>query len=137
MLSTASNRSPPAAQENGTVLVIEDDAMVREGLCTLLDASGFRVIEVPSVQAAEHVVGSTNFAPSVILADLHLSDGSGSTAFEVLPPFIERIGFGGPVIVISGDTSPVCPFNARRLGWTFLVKPFTSDTLLSTILNSR
>lgn len=56
-----------------TVWIIEDDALIGQGLHRTLDAEGHVVALAPSLQSARALVGT----PDVVLLDLGLPDGDG------------------------------------------------------------
>ena len=57
------------------VLLVEDDALIREGLVTALTAEGIDVLAVGSVQEALALVSQTTVALAIL--DMQLPDGDG------------------------------------------------------------
>lgn len=58
-----------------SVLLIEDDALLREGIATLLTAEGIEVLEAESLSRATAVLSV--HTPEVIVVDGALPDGNG------------------------------------------------------------
>ena len=104
-----------------TVLVIDDEAPIRDGLCMLLEEWGFAAIAAESIDAAERAVLELAAPPDLILSDLHLGDGpDGIAAIEVIR---RRCGRDIAAILISGDTSPTELQRASASGHPLLLKP--------------
>ncbi|HVY45744.1 MAG TPA: response regulator [Minicystis sp.] len=107
-----------------TVLVVDDDADLRESVAAALSDAGYDVREAESGQRAIESVARA--APSVILLDLMMPDGNG---WEVLERLRARVpGAHIPVIVMSAYAS-AAPAGARSL----LRKPIHRDELLSAV----
>jgi two-component system, chemotaxis family, chemotaxis protein CheY len=109
-----------------TILLIEDDAELRENLRDELAAVGHRVVE-----AANGVEGMTRFQerpPDLVITDIVMRDKEG---IEVLLT-IRKQAAGVPVIVISGHPEYLAV--SRHLGATqALLKPFRLPELLACI----
>lgn len=123
MSSTPS--SPP------TILLIDDDAAVREGLAKLLQRHGFRVLPVPSGRRALRLLQGQPI--SLVITDIYMEEMDGLETIMCL----EREHPGLPVIAISGG-SPRMPVNclgmARSLGARMaLDKPVRIDSLMAAI----
>ncbi|NYZ16521.1 response regulator [Azospirillum sp. RWY-5-1] len=111
-------------------LLIEEDSLVRAAMCLVLTSWGVRILDVPSLLVAERAVAGAGVVPGIVLTALNVGGAADNNdAFELLPPILERIGFTGPVIVTTGDTSPERSGRIAALGWTRLVKPFRPDEL--------
>lgn len=93
------------------ILVIDDHAVVRQGLRTLLGDAGHEVVgEADGVTAALAAV--SRLQPEVILLDLSLGDRSG---LEVLAE-LQRRDLPGHVLVLSMSAQPRNVADALRLG---------------------
>ena len=110
------------------ILVIEDDALAREGLVTLLQSWGAEVRATEDIATAlAHV--NEGLCPDLIVSDYRLRDGeNGMQAIEQL-----RAAAGCPVraCLISGDTDPALMEAARGAGLTLLHKPVRPAKLRS------
>lgn len=110
----------PLELQSLRVLVIEDDAMAREAIETLLAAWGCRVCAAVGLTAAVNAV-QMGFAPQVIVSDYRLGDAeNGLMAIARL-----RILAGGDVTacLMSGDTDGGLMQAAREAGLILLNKP--------------
>jgi two-component system cell cycle sensor histidine kinase/response regulator CckA len=127
--SPAPTRSRPAAGA-AIVLVVDDDAAIRNAVRRILVAGGYDVIEAASgaegMQAAERA-GSTI---GVVLCDLVLP---GMTGGDVAVAIRRRLP-DVRVLLMSGynDASGASSATAAS-GFAFLEKPFTGPTLLDAI----
>ena len=77
----------------GTVLLVEDEAHLREPLAHLLRLRHYTVIEVDTVDAALAVIRTEQ--PDAAIVDLHLKDRSGRDV-------VVRMPSRAPVIIFSG-----------------------------------
>lgn len=60
-----------------TVLVVEDDAPVRESLRALLEREGYAVHTAGTLAETRRVLGGTDVVVDVMLLDWRLPDGEG------------------------------------------------------------
>ncbi|UCH62669.1 MAG: sigma-54-dependent Fis family transcriptional regulator [Fidelibacterota bacterium] len=108
----------------GTILVIEDDATMREGIQTVLKKEGYDVN-----CAADGLEGSRLFQahpPSLVITDLKLPGKSG---MHLLHEFME-VRPSLPVILISAYGTIDLAVNALKSGARdFIAKPFSIDEL--------
>lgn len=109
------------------VVLIDDDALARDGVATTLRDFGCRVIAAASAPQALQAVRDAEFMPQVIIADLHLADGeSGLEAIAALVAQHRAVcgpGFELPALVISGDTSAAELQRVTDAGLSLLYKP--------------
>jgi signal transduction histidine kinase len=107
------------------VVVIDNDAMVLEGMGGLLRNWGCRVVTVATPEAALASVGRET-RPDLIISDFHLADGqSGNGAIAKL-----RKAFGPiPAFLMTGDTAPERLREAQKSGHHLLHKPVQPMTL--------
>ena len=117
-----------AASDNGTILVVEDDAAVRNLVATALDVHGYRHREVASATAALLELTSARDLSLVIL-DLGLPDRDGVEVIRTLRGWSLM-----PVIVLSArqeDADKVAALDAGADD--YLTKPFSVDELLARV----
>lgn len=109
----------------GSIVVIDDDAMVREGTRGLLQSWGCHVVTAKSGSEALANLGSKS--PDLIISDFHLTDGrTGVEAIALLrSTFSKQI----PALLISGDISPARLQEANDCGHHLLHKPVSPVTL--------
>ena len=114
------------------IVVIDDDALVLDGMAGLLRSWGCRVIAARSAQEALIGLTKEEGSPDLIISDFHLSGGkTGIGAIEEL-----HAAFDAPIpaFLVSGDISPALLEEARRRGYHLLHKP-VDPMSLRTMLN--
>jgi two-component system phosphate regulon response regulator PhoB len=107
-----------------TVLVVEDDAMIRGLIAELLDEAGYAVLEASSGRAG--LQAARDHTPSVVLVDQMLPDMSGLDVLEGLRQ--DDTSRHIPVMLVSGRTDQLVgrDHGADRV----LAKPFEINVLL-------
>jgi two-component system response regulator FlrC len=110
------------------VLVVEDDAGLREAICDMLDINEISFKAVENGQAAENFL-STNTV-SLVLSDVQMSPGNG---YELLAS-IQKKQLNIPVILMTAYGSIPQAVDAIQAGAAdYLVKPFEVNNLLNTL----
>jgi len=112
------------------VLVIEDDALAREGLVSLLESWGAVVGVAEGLSTALWHL-KQGFAPDVIVSDYRLRDGE--NGIEVIRQLRAAAGQSIPACLMSGDTDPKLMQAAREAGLSLLHKPVRPAKLRSLI----
>ena len=127
----ADTRPMPPLQSR-TVLVIDDEEPIREGLCLLLNEWGYDAIVAGSIEEAEHTLASLDALPDLILSDLHLGEGpDGIAAIERIR---RRCGCDIAAMLITGDTSLEQIRRATESGLPVLFKPVQPRKLYDALL---
>ena len=129
---------PPGEPKTGTetILVVEDEALVRKLVVRVLSQSGYQVLEAGSIHEVEAVLekpalGKARGGPDLLLTDVLLPGGSGGR--EVAEMLRARY-LGLPVIFMSGYARDSMGRDGRlEEGIEFLGKPFTSEQLLGRV----
>ena len=115
---------------NRTVVVVEDDAQMREALHSVLDASGYRALLYATAEAALDADACAG-ARCVVL-DVALPGMSGVELCERLRMTPRCAGL--PVIMITAHDSRHLREAAAQLGVrAYLVKPFSGRELASVV----
>lgn len=110
------------------VLIVEDDADLREYVTGLLQAAGFRTVEASNV--AEALERAPAELPDLILLDLTLPDGDGLSVFRRLREQPQTVGIA--VIVVSARNRDRDIVQALELGAEdYVTKPFNANILLA------
>ena len=113
---------------SGTVLIVEDEASLRELIRDLLEADGLTVRTSESVAAALAAVASER--PDLLLLDVKLPDGDGLSLLDE----VRNQGLVAPAIVMTAYGTLDRAVQALRAGAAdFLVKPFDNDRLRSAV----
>ena len=113
----------------GTVLVIDDDADIRETLTLMLQLHGYAAVGAADGREALDEL-KRGLRPCIILLDLMMPrmNGQQFRAQTLLDPELAGI----PVVVTSGDAS--LQTKAANLGVSgILKKPFDADELLDVV----
>lgn len=114
-------------QSSGTVLVVDDENLLRWSISRRLAAAGFSVIES---ETGLRVFDLPTTDVDLVLLDYRLPDTSG---LEVLRRLRER-GFTKSVIMMSAFTTSDVVEQAKRLGAKDVItKPFDIESLLSRV----
>jgi CheY-like chemotaxis protein len=104
-----------------TILLIDDDAITREVMATVLTMSGYTVYTAEGGAPALKLLADSACVPDVILMDAQMPDLSGTQLIEQL-----RSRSHARVFAISGSNPPPDVIAAAD---GFLLKPFTPETL--------
>ena len=110
------------------VLVVEDDADLREAICDTLELNQISYHDVENGRAAEEFLASQ--AASLVLSDVQMSPGNG---YELLAA-IRRRQLDVPVILMTAYGSIPQAVDAIQAGAAdYLVKPFEVANLVETV----
>ena len=110
-----------------TILILEDDPLIALDLQTMLEAEGFRNIEVIG-NCADAEVWVTNRTPSVALIDVQLKDGSSASVATMLRDH------NVPLIVCSGTAKAEA--DAAFSSATWVPKPCSAAELTSAVYSA-
>jgi DNA-binding NtrC family response regulator len=106
------------------ILIVEDEAVIRQAVQRLLERNGYDVTGAGSVEEAESKHDLTNF--DLIMADLRLPGADGT---EVI-----KRADGVPVLIMTSYASVRSAVEAMKLGAVdYIAKPFDHDELLMLI----
>ena len=124
---TLPTAEPSMTQAMHQILVIEDDASIREVLQALLGSVGFRVIEAATAARAD--IEARAHKPDLLLVDLGLPDGDGLTVIRSV-----RGWSPVPIIVLSARTMEEQKIAALDAGADdYIAKPFSAAELLARV----
>jgi len=115
---------PLVRRDQRYVLVVEDDAAQREELVALIRSFGWQTVGVEDGESAVAFIERT--PPILVILDIHLPRIDGIRALQ----FVQSLGYGGPVVLLSGDPSAVrraAASEARAI--TILEKPLPPRAL--------
>ena len=105
------------------VVVIDDDALVLDGMRGLLRSWGCEVVTEVSENGALARLAELGQQPDLIISDHRLADGK--TGIEAIDRLRGTLGIAIPAFLISGDTGPERLREARASGYHLLHKPVT------------
>ena len=119
-----------AANSAPSILVVDDDALFREHLRTILETAGFEVIETSTGEEALHVAAAAQ--PSLVLLDVHLPGFSG---YEICRSLRDEHGQRLGIIFLSGSkTESIDRATGLGLGADdYVLKPFDPDELVARV----
>jgi two-component system nitrogen regulation response regulator NtrX len=114
-----------------SVLVVDDEASIRDSLRMILEYEGYRVDEAPGGPQALSRVADR--APDAVLLDVKMPEMDG---LQVLEAFRER-GYEMPVLLISGHADVAMAVEATRRGaYDFFEKPLERERVLVSLRNA-
>ena len=113
-----------------TLLVIDDESVVRKVACQTLREAGYTCLEADSALAALEQLQSDRQQLDGMVVDIRLPDMSGMNLVRLAR--IHRPGT--PALFISGYAQPAVEEpELQQLLHAFLPKPFTPDQLLAAV----
>ena len=119
-----------------TILIVDDDAALREGLAETLDDLGHRAVEAPSGLIALDIVGREQI--DAVLLDLRMP---GMDGLEILRRLRTDPASAPPVAILTAYASAANTIEAMRLGaFDHLTKPIARadlDFLMTRMLRAR
>jgi serine phosphatase RsbU (regulator of sigma subunit) len=108
-----------------TILVIDDETLVRESMAFYLEDSGFNVIQAEN--GRQGIDMFCEFSPELVLCDLRMPEMDGMTVLAKLNEIDSEI----PIIIVSGAGQINDVVEALRLGaLDYLVKPISDMAVL-------
>jgi CheY-like chemotaxis protein len=118
-------RAPPVRSDRRPILVVDDDAGIRELLRALLEGEGFEVL---CATDGDEALALAAAGPALILLNLRMPrmDARGFAAGYRATP-----GARAPIILVSG--APELTDEAALLGVDYLAKPFDLEDVLRVI----
>lgn len=108
-----------------SVLIADDDSLVRGVLRMALSRAGYRVAEARD--AAETVAAAAEHEPDLVVLDINMPGG---TVHDTLGSLRDRVP-GLPVLVLSGESRP--PADLTGPASDFARKPIDLDDLLARV----
>jgi DNA-binding NtrC family response regulator len=115
-------------EDNACVLVIDDDASIRDSLSNLIRSMGLKVQTFASAQ--EFLTSQRPDAPSCLVLDVQLPGLSGLDLQQELA----KVGVQIPIIFITGHGDIPMTVRAMKAGAIeFLTKPFHDEDLLNAV----
>ncbi|MBN8911202.1 MAG: response regulator [Rhizobiales bacterium] len=125
-----------AVQENsvpvvGTILIIDDDPIVRNMIKMLLDQEGHRATAAGDVATALDIAGKDATELDLVIADYNLS--CGASGLEAIAGLRQQLGRDIPAIVLTGDIATITLRAVADQGHIQLNKPVKSQQLIGLI----
>ena len=112
-------------QANESVLVVEDDAALREALVDTLRAAGLSALDAPDAPGALQLLQSEQIA--LVISDVQMP---GPNGYQLLSS-IKRLRPDLPVVLMTAYGTVAQAVAAMREGATdYIVKPFDAQALI-------
>jgi two-component system, NtrC family, nitrogen regulation response regulator NtrX len=121
----------PGDSFRASVLVVDDEAAIRDSLHMILEYEGYRVEEAANGSQALSKVAER--APDAVVLDIKMPEMDG---LELLKALRER-GYDMPVLMISGHADVATAVEATRRGaFDFFEKPLQRERVLLSLRNA-
>jgi len=118
------------AERRATILLVEDETLVREAMCETLVWVGYRVLKANDSAEARAVFRRCQRVVSLLLTDVVLPDQNGNDLareLRIMRPELKAI-------LISGyPENAVTRRASTEAGMFYLPKPFTTDSLVQKV----
>ena len=112
-----------------TILLVEDDLLVRAVAMEVLTSQGYRVLECASGPEALEVAKNDSYTINLLMTDMimpHMHGSEVATRFMQLRPNV-------PTLLVSGYVAELPEALVNHPNVTFLAKPYTLHSLTSTV----
>jgi CheY-like chemotaxis protein len=118
----------PAAR--GTILVVEDEAFVREAACDILEGEGYRVLRARNAAEAHAAFCRQETTVQLLLSDVVLPDQNGPALAKAMQAACPTL----KVVFISGyPLNTVTRYGLKAGQMSYLPKPFSAMSLLGKV----
>lgn len=108
-----------------TILLVDDEIMVRRLVCRILEMQGYTVLEASGGMDALRICKRHEGQIHLLLTDVLMPEMNGRTLAERVTALRPHIR----VLYMSGDPDPLIALVAIRAEIAFIQKPFTTDAL--------
>ena len=126
-------RVTKAKRGSGTILVIDDEGEIRQGIRAVLEKSGFAVLTAENGQAGVDLFREQSRLISLVILDLTMPIMGGEQAFDLLRAIRPDV----PILLASGyDESDTMARIAGKDFAGFLQKPFEADRLIEAVASA-
>ncbi len=113
-----------------TILVVEDNNSLRDGIAEMLSIEGFSVIK--ACNGAEAVESLRHTTPDLILSDVMMPEMDGFDFYTTVRSQSDLVSV--PFIFLTARTDPADFFKSRQLGVDdYLAKPVSREELVTSI----
>ncbi len=117
-------RADAAGSETTRVLVVEDDASLREALVAFVEKEGHVAGE--AADGAEAMLVAERMRPHVIVLDLMMP---GMDGYQVMEALAERYGKGRPRVIVMSGAQRLDLARVRLGADAYLAKPFDQERM--------
>jgi DNA-binding response OmpR family regulator len=121
---------PASKTHQPTVLVVEDDEMIRDAMTRILVREGYHALTAESGHDALGFLRAPLSPIDVVILDVHLPDVSGIDLCARIREFHPKL----PIVVCTGEAEPAEAARLLELGvHRYFRKPVTIDELLASV----
>src|ERR1700704_4655722 len=120
--------APSAVAGSRSVLVIDDEPMVRLVVCRLLEEGGFKAIEADNGRSALQLARKLNGALAMVISDLAMPYMDGYEFARAFRPLFPHV----PILFMTGKC-PTALVGSFSEGEQLLFKPFDPDSFLDAV----
>ena len=109
----------------GTILIVDDEELIRWSLAEELKSAGYETVEAGTVKQAREVAEGID--PDLCILDIRLPDGTGVDLLRELRARDAEL----PIVMITGHGNIALAIEVTRLGATeYIPKPFDLREML-------
>jgi two-component system, sensor histidine kinase len=123
--AVAAVAAPPAPRtdelKGRTILVIDDEASIREAVAEVLGGWGCHPVAAASAREATAIFAARGDHPDAMVVDYQLERGE--SGLEAIAHLDAIFATGIPAIIVTGDTQPERLREASAIGYPLLYKP--------------
>ncbi len=118
-----------ARKGQGTILVVEDDVLVREPIVELLREAGYQVFEAANGEEALEILAREKI--DLVISDLVMPKMGGEKLALIVKERYSHV----KMLLSSGYPEGSIPLDGKIEGMAFIPKPYNFSTLLKTVKN--
>ncbi len=136
LAETADGGGDAARELDGLcVVIVDDEAAVREATRTLLRQWGCRVVAAASAEDSAAELRVASLSPGAIVVDYRLPGAL--TGVDVIERLRAEFGSEIPALIVTGDTAPERLREAKASGHPLMHKPLQPARLRAFLRNTR
>lgn len=113
-------------QPGGPILVVEDDALIREIVCEVLEGAGYEVVSATG--GYDGLLKLSGIHPALVLLDMRMPDLDGDAFADTM-----KVSHAHVPIVAMTAASDLKSWVASIQAQAYIAKPFDVDDLLAVV----
>ena len=117
--------APKGSRE--TILVVDDNELVLEGVVKILESANFKVLSAPNAAIALNLAEGTTVTIDMLLSDVEMPQMSGPDLGEMLKKSRPDMHV---MLMSGGNNGNLLVLN---YGWAYIQKPFVSQKLVQMV----
>jgi CheY-like chemotaxis protein len=128
--STLERAFPNQSERTPTILIVEDEILIRIAIANYLQDCGFKVLGVSSGDEAILMLRESGVEIDLVFSDVQMP---GATDGFALAQWIRASHPGLPIILTSGDTKKAATAKELCENEPFMSKPYDLDLVVAAI----